>query len=266
MKRRVLTRLIGLAFLAAAVGFAPSLRAAEQDPITVFAAASLTDALQELAGQFKAAGGGEVRFSFAASSSLARQVEAGAPSDIFISANTEWMDYLATRNLIVAGSRTDPVGNTLVMIAPADSTLSSVDIAPGFDIAALVGPNGKIATGDPAHVPVGIYAREAFEHLGVWDTAEPRIARADSVRAALALVERGEVPIGIVYATDARGNSKVKIVGEFPQDSYSPIVYPFAIVSGRDQEPVRRFFSFITTGAAAKVYEKFGFLWRGPTG
>lgn len=266
MRRAVLRYLAGLVVVVAAIGLAPPLRAAEQEPITVFAAASMTDALQDLAQRYMADGGGDVRFSFAASSSLARQVEAGAPADIFISANVEWMDYLAERNLIVADSRTDPVGNNLVMIAPVDSSLSHVDIAPGFDIAALVGANGKIATGDPAHVPVGIYAQQALEHLGVWSTAEPIIARADSVRAALALVERGETPIGVVYSTDARANSKVKIVGVFPQDSYPSIIYPFAIVKGRDQEPVRRFFSFITTGPAAKVYEKFGFLWRGPTG
>jgi molybdate transport system substrate-binding protein len=257
-------RLVGLLLLAAATLLSPSLRAAE--PITVFAAASLTDALQALADQYKQSGGEEVRFSFAASSTLARQVEAGAPADIFISANTEWMEYLATRNLIVSSSRIDPVGNTLVMVAPADSSLGTVLIAPGFDVAALVGPGGRLATGDPAHVPVGIYARKAFEHLGVWNTAEPLIARTDSVRAALALVERGEAPVGIVYATDARASKGVKVVGTFPQDSYPPIVYPFAIVAGRDTPPVRSFFGFISTGAAAKVYEKFGFLWQGPTG
>jgi molybdate transport system substrate-binding protein len=250
----------------AAVGLPGAIRAADTETVTVFAAASLTDALQAMAADFRQQGDSEVRFSFAASSTLARQVEAGAPADIFVSANPEWMDYLAGKNLIVAPTRVEPLGNTLVVIAPADSRLTSIKIEKGFDIAALVGPGSRIATGDPAHVPVGIYAQKALQSLEIWSATEPLLARTDSVRAALALVERGEAPLGIVYATDAQASAGVKVVGVFPPESYPPITYPFAIVAGRDTPAVRRFFEKITGGSAAQVYERFGFVWRGPTG
>ena len=240
-------------------------RAADQDMVTVFAAASLTDALQTLAADWRQENGGEVRYSFAASSTLARQIEAGAPADIFVSANPEWMDYLAGKNLIVPDSRVAPLGNELVLVAPADSALDKVQIDGSLDIAALVRPGERIATGDPAHVPVGMYAQQAFTRLGL-EKVDPLLARADSVRAALALVERGESPLGIVYASDAVASSKVKVVGKFPADSHDPITYPFAIVVGHDTPAVRAFFAKITGGAAAKVYERFGFIWLGPTG
>ena len=241
-------------------------RAADQDRVTVFAAASLTDALQELAGDWRRQNGGEVRYSFASSSTLARQIEAGAPADIFISANPEWMDYLAGKNLIVPDSRTEPLGNDLLLVAPADSALSKVQIDSNLDVAALVRPGERIATGDPAHVPVGMYAQQALTRLGLWEKTDPLLARADSVRAALALVERGESPLGIVYASDAVASSKVKVVGKFPPDSHDPITYPFAIVMGHDTPAVRAFFAKITSGGAAQVYERFGFIWLGPTG
>lgn len=250
----------------AALGQPGVVGAADTKTVTVFAAASLTDALQAIAADYRKEGGGEVRFSFAASSTLARQVEAGASADIFISANPDWMDYLAGKNLIVTTTRVAPLGNALVMIAPTDSPLTSVKIEKGFDISALVGPGNRIATGDPAHVPVGIYAQKTFQSLGIWSGAEPLLARTDSVRAALALVERGEAPLGIVYATDAQASNGVKIVSVFPPDSYPPITYPFVIVAGRDTPAVRRFFEKVTGGSAAQVYERFGFVWRGPTG
>lgn len=240
-------------------------RAAEPQTITVFAAASLTDAFGKVAERYRQQSPDVVRFSFAASSTLARQIEAGAPAAIFVSANEEWMDYLAAKSLIVPATRSSPLGNTLVMIAPSDSKLGAVAIAPGFDIAALVG-DGRWATGDPANVPVGIYAKKAFESLGVWAVAEPLLARTDSVRAALALVERGEAPIGVVYGTDAGVSQGVKVVGVFPPDSYPPIGYPFAIVAGKDSDAVRAFFAFLTSGTAADVYRSFGFTWKGPTG
>ena len=252
--------------LLVAVATPGGLRAADQDTVTVFAAASLTDALQQLAADWRQQGGGEVRYSFAASSTLARQIEAGAPADIFISANPEWMDYLAGKNLIIPESRTAPLGNDLVLVAPADSPLAAVQIDSGLDIAALVSPGDRIATGDPAHVPVGMYAQQAFTKLGLWEKVDPLLARADSVRAALALVERGEAPLGIVYASDAVASSKVKVVGKFPADSHDPINYPFAIIVGHDTPAVRAFFASITGGGAAKVYERFGFVWLGPTG
>ena len=237
----------------------------EPATVTVFAAASMTDVLEKLAADYRQRSPDVVRFSFAASSALARQIEAGAPADIFISANEEWADYLAGRNLIEPATRVSPLGNTLVMIAPADSPLAEVAIQPGFDIAGLVGKGNKLVTGDPTNVPVGIYAKKALENLGVWTEADPLIARSDSVRAALALVERGEAPLGIVYGTDARSSTRVKVVGVFPPTSYPPVRYPFVIVAGRQEPPVRSFFDYITQASAAAVYESYGFTWTGST-
>ncbi|MBK8176326.1 MAG: molybdate ABC transporter substrate-binding protein [Rhodospirillales bacterium] len=257
---------VGICLLIAPLVVPIAGRAADPEVITVFAAASLTDALSQAAKAYRNEGGPEVRFSFAASSALARQIEAGAPADIYASANEEWMDYLAGKNAIEASSRVSPLGNSLVMIAPADSTLDHVTIAPDFDITGLIGKDNKLVTGDPDSVPVGIYAKKALEHLGVWDKAEPMVARAESVRAALALVERGEAPLGIVYGTDAMASDKVKVVGTFPPDSYPAISYPFAIVAGKDTPEVRKLFDYLTGGAAASVYQRDGFTWRGPTG
>lgn len=248
---------------------ATAVNAAGEETVTVFAAASLTDALEKLARQYNESTEtreAKIRFSFAASSTLARQIEAGAPADIFISANDEWMDYLVAKNLIATATRVSPVGNALVMIAPADSPLGPLEIDRRLDIGALIAPDARIVTGDPTNVPVGMYAKSAFEKLGLWTSVEPLIARVDNVRAALALVERGEAPLGIVYATDARASERVKVVETFPPDSYPPIRYPFAIVAGRDTPAVRHFFQHLTSGSAAAVYESLGFQWRGPTG
>ena len=265
--RRTFLFAVCLAFAALTAEIA--VNAAGQETITVFAAASLTDALEKLARQYNESTEtqeAKVRFSFAASSTLARQIEAGAPADIFISANDEWMDYLAAKNLIAPATRVSPVGNALVMIAPADSPLGTVAIDSGLNVAALIGRDAKIITGDPENVPIGMYAKKAFENLGLWTSVEPLVARADSVRAALALVERGEAPLGIVYETDARASKRVKVVGVFPPDSYPPVSYPFAILAGRDAPAVRQFFQHLTTGPAAEVYESFGFKWQGPSG
>jgi molybdate transport system substrate-binding protein len=202
-----------------------------------------------------------VRFSFAAASSLARQIEAGAPADIFAAASQDWMDYLAERRLIDPASRRAPIGNSLVLIAPADSPLGPIALAPGVDLAAAIGA-GRLATGDPAYVPVGQYARQALGWLGAWPAVEPRLASTENVRAALALVERGEAALGIVYATDARAAAKVRVVATFPAASHAPIVYPFAIVAGRDTPGVRRVFESLTGGAADAVYRSFGFVVR----
>jgi molybdate transport system substrate-binding protein len=241
-------------------------KADEQPPVTVFAAASMTDALEQLAQDYRRVSADRMRFSFASSSTLARQIEAGAPADIFISANEQWMGYLARKALIEPATQRSPVGNTLTIIAPAGSAISSIQIEPGFNIAGLIGAGERIAAGDPEHVPAGIYAKEALETLGVWSVAEPLLARADSVRAALALVERGEAPLGITYATDALASRAVKVVATFPPQSHKPITYPFAIVAGRSTAQVRRFFDYVTTGTAAPVYRSFGFSWIGPTG
>ena len=245
-----------LRFIAAtllAVQFA-SARAGE---LVVFAAASLTNAIQDVGRAFHEETGHIVKFSFAASSTLARQIEAGAQAQVYLSADEQWMDYLAERKLIVTSSRATLLGNSLVLVTPAGSTVSA-DLKPGFDLAGLLG-DGRLATGDPAHVPVGKYARAALTRLGLWTVAEPRLVRADSVRAALVLVERGEVPAGIVYATDAAVTPKVRVAGIFPADSHAPITYPAAIVAGQDSPLARRFNEWLRGEKAAGIYKRYGF-------
>jgi molybdate transport system substrate-binding protein len=230
--------------------------AAAQD-VTVFAGASLTNAFEDIAKAYRAKGGGPVRFSFASSSTLAKQIESGASADIFASADEQWMDYLAERKLIEPATRTTRLGNVLVLVtAPGDKR--TIDIKPGFDLAGMIG-NGRLATGDPAHVPVGRYAQQALTKLGVWDAVGPKIARADNVRAALFLVERGEAPFGIVYATDAAASGKVNVAGAFPPDSYPPVVYPIAVLAKRDRPEVRSFFEFLFGPEAQAIYRKAGF-------
>jgi molybdate transport system substrate-binding protein len=230
---------------------------AAADEVTVFAAASLTNALSEVGQTFEQKEKGKVRFSFASSSTLAKQIENGAPAHLFLSADLDWMDYLAQRGLIVAGSRVDLLGNRLVMVAPEGSPLK-VDIKPGVDLLGLLS-GGLLATGDPDHVPAGKYARAALEKLGAWKGIEGRIARADSVRAALVLVERAESPLGIVYATDAAATPKVKVVGVFPEGSHPPIVYPAALVKGHDIPAARRLLEFLKSPDAKAIFEKHGF-------
>lgn len=225
--------------------------------LVVFAAASLTNALQDIGRDFETRTGQKVKFSFAASSALARQIEAGAQAQVFLSADEQWMDYLAERRLLAAGSRSDLLGNRLVLVTPAENR-SAVELKPGFNLAALLG-DGRLATGDPAHVPVGKYAQAALTSLRVWNIAEPRLVRADSVRAALTLVERGEVPAGIVYITDAAVTPKVRIAGIFPPDSHPPIVYPAAIVAGQDTPAARDFLVWLRGESARSVFRRYGF-------
>lgn len=251
--RRVLAALTIAATLVAATG------AAAADKVTIFAAASLTDALGALDGQYEAQTGTKVTAVFAASSTLARQIEAGAPAQIFFSADTNWMDDLAQKGLIEPGTRRDLLGNALALVAPADSGIGALAINPGLAWASLLGTDGRLAVGDPAHVPAGIYAREALASLGAWQTLEPRLARAEDVRGALMLVERGEAPLGIVYVTDARISPKVKIVGVFPASSHSPIVYPAAIVKGQASPAVAAYFRFLASPRARSVFNRFGF-------
>lgn len=248
--------LLAVALLAAPAAPGP---AAADEPVTVFGAASLTDALEEAGRVWHERGGGTVRFSFASSSTLARQIEAGAPAQIFASANERWMDYLAERGRIVAASRVSPIANTLVAIVPADSRTRTAELGPSTDLAALLGPDGRIAVGDPAHVPAGIYAQQALESLGLWAAAEPRLVRTDNVRAALALVERGEAPLGIVYATDARISAGVRVVGTFPPGSHAPITYPFALVDGAGGDTARALLAFLTGPDGIAIFERFGF-------
>lgn len=230
--------------------------------VTVFAAASLTDVLTALGERHRQAEPADrPRFSFAAAPVLARQIEAGAPADIFASASPEWVDYLADRRLVAADSRRTPIGNRLVLITSAASGIGPISLEAGVDLLTPLGP-GRLAVGDPAFVPAGMYAERALTSLGVFSALAPRLALAESVRAALALVERGEAPLGIVYATDAAIAREVRVVGTFAEASHPPIVYPFVIVAGRDRPAVRRVFEALTGPAAAPVYRSFGFITR----
>ena len=250
-------RLVLAALAATSLAAAPAARA--QDGPTVFAAASLTDALRALGQDWAARGNPAPRFSFAASSALARQIEQGAPADLFMSADEPWMDYVQQRNLVVNATRVSPIGNALVLVA-AKGDGRNVTLARGTDLAALLGPNGRIATGDPAHVPVGRYAQAALTWMGQWDAIGPRLARADNVRAALLLVERGEAPFGIVYATDAAASQGVRVAGTFPAESHTPITYPFALLRRAEgNAQARAFLAFLTGPEARPTWERFGF-------
>ena len=229
-----------------------------QDSITVFAAASLKNALDDANGAFSKATGAKVVASYEASSALAKQIEQGAPADIFISADLRWMNYAAEHMLIKSESRVNLLGNRLVLIAPKDSKLDTVTIAKGFDIAKLAG-DGRIAVADVKAVPAGLYAKAALESLGAWPAAEPKLAMAENVRATLAFVARGETPIGIVYETDARIEPKVKTVGVFPDSSYPPVTYPVAATTAAKNPAVARYLDFLRTPAAKEIFERYGF-------
>jgi molybdate transport system substrate-binding protein len=225
--------------------------------LLVFAAASLTNVLDELAANWEKMSGIRVRLSFAASSALARQIEAGGSADVFLSADPEWMDYLSTKNLIDEASRRDLVGNRLVLIAPTDST-AKLEIAPGFRLAkALAG--GRLAIADPDVVPAGRYARIALTNLGAWEQVADKLVRAENVRAALTYVARGEAPLGVVYSTDAQIDDNVRVVGSFPDSSYPAITYPAAatVTAGQSAAP---FLAYLASNEAAAVWKKYGFL------
>ncbi len=245
------------ALLAVWLGLAAATPAHAED-VLVFAAASLTNALNEVGGQFTAKTGNKMVASYAASSTLAKQIEQGAPANVFISADLQWMDYLADKKLIDPASRFNLLGNSLVLVAPADSALQRMDLTATTDIAALAG-DGRIATGDPAAVPVGLYFKQAMERAGQWVRVEPKLARAESVRAALALVERGEVPLGVVYATDAAISAKVKVVGVFPGALHDPILYPFALVAERESAAAKALLDFLRSNEAKAVFLRYGF-------
>jgi molybdate transport system substrate-binding protein len=255
VQRRVLIRrfaaIAGLALLPPAVA-----RESDKPGLLVFAAASLTDVLGELTRSWEKSSGIPVKLSFAASSALARQIEAGSPADIMISADQEWMDYLAARRLVDPASRRDLAGNRLVLIAPADSTVQ-LRIEPGFPIvAALAG--GRLATADPDTVPAGRYARSALTTLGVWDHLSNRLVRAENVRAALTYVARGEASLGIVYATDARIENKIRVVGTFPDNSHAAITYP-AAATATARRPAFAYLAYLAGADAAAIWKRHGF-------
>jgi len=242
--------------LALCLLFAPLTAHAQE--LTVFAAASLTDAMRDVSAQWAQAGHQPLRMSFGSSSTLARQIEQGAPADLFASADEKWMDYLADKNLIVPQTRRDLLGNDLVLVVPADKP-QHVTIGLNFNLVGMLGRGGRVATGDPAHVPVGIYAEQALKKLGIWDAIAPHLARTDDVRAALLLVERGEAPAGIVYATDAAVSKAVMIAGTFPADSHDPVSYPFAVTRSGDNPETRALMTFLSSPQARAIFDKRGF-------
>jgi molybdate transport system substrate-binding protein len=254
IERRFIPSVVVAAILIAVV---PGFAAPQEKTITVFAAASMKNALDDVDQLFTKESGIKVAASYAASSALMKQIEQGAPADVFLSADVEWMDYGAKHNLINNDSRFDLLGNRLVLIAPRDSKIGNVNIAPGFDLAALA-DGGHIATGDVRAVPAGLYAKAALQKLGVWASVESKIAMAENVRAALLLVARGEAPLGIVYETDAKIEPGVKIVGIFPDDSHPPIVYPVAMT--KDASPdASQYLGFLRRSEAKAVFERYGF-------
>lgn len=251
------TRLIAAFCLLFTLAAAPQ-PAAAQDKLTVFAAASMRNALDDVNKAFTKATGVHVTASYAASSALAKQIAQGAPAQVYVSANVKWMDYLQKQKLIRDTTRVNLLGNALVLIAPKASKLDHVQIAKGFDIAKLAG-SGRIAVADTKAVPAGLYAKAALTSLGAWKAAEPKLAQAENVRATLAYVARGETPLGIVYSTDAQVEPKVKVVGVFPEGSHPPIKYPVAALKGADSKAVTQYLQFLRTPEAKTIFEQYGF-------
>ena len=250
-------RSVLICLLAALGSVSTPVRGAERQSLLVFAAASLTDSLQRVSDAYTRSTGVPVKLSFAASSALAKQIESGAQVDIFISADEEWMDYLEARSLIRPGSRSDLLGNRLALIAPRDS-VAAIELTAGAPIAAALGRRGRLAVGDPDSVPAGRYARAALQTLGVWDALGPRLARAENVRVALSYVSRGEAPLGIVYATDAAIEPRVRIVDTFPERTHPPITYPVALVASAGRSAAD-YLEFLRSAAAAEVFTDAGF-------
>jgi len=241
--------------IAAFAAFASALAAA--DSVRVFAAASLKEAMDEQGMQFERATGNKTIVSYGASNALVKQIAAGAPADVFVSADVDWMDYLSERGLVVRDTRVDLLRNSLVLIAPSSSD-STLRIAPNFGLAAALGTQ-RLAMANPDSVPAGRYARSALEKLGVWPSVEGKLARSENVRAALTLVSRGEAPFGIVYRTDALADKRVRIVDEFPAASHPPIIYPAALVAGSKSGAARELLDYLHSAAARAVWQRFGF-------
>jgi molybdate transport system substrate-binding protein len=251
-------RLAGyLVALAILLGSNHSPALAQEKSLTVFAAASMKNALDDISAAYTAKSGVRIVASYAASSALAKQIEEGAPADIFASADTDWMDYSIGKKTINEPSRVNLLGNSLVLIAPKNSKIQNVAIGPGFDLSKLAG-DGRIATADFKSVPVGKYAKASLDKLGAWTAAEPKFAMTENVRAALALVARGEAPLGVVYSTDAKVEPGVRIVGSFPADSHPAIIYPVAATATAKPEATS-YLAFLRSSAAKTIFEKYGF-------
>jgi len=255
-----------LSFLAGAAALAASVLASTasfaQDKVTVFAAASLKNALDAVNTACEADVGEAVTISYAASSALAKQIEGGAPADIFVSADLDWMAYLSEKNLTKKDTEVKLLGNSIVLVAPADST-AATDIKENFDLAGLLG-DGKLAMANVDSVPAGKYGKAALEKLGVWGSVGGKVAQAENVRAALALVSTGEAPLGIVYKTDAAADRKVKIVGTFPEGSHAPIVYPAAITAESKDADAAAFLKCMQSAKAKTLFEEQGFTVLSP--
>jgi molybdate transport system substrate-binding protein len=255
--RKSSTRLFAILALFVALAAEPQ-QALAQDALTIFAAASMRNALDDVNAAFSKKTGVKVTASYAASSALAKQIAQGAPADAYISANVKWMTFLADKKMLAAGTRIELLGNSLVLIAPKDSRLSNVKIEKGFDIAKLAG-DGRIAIADTKAVPAGLYAKAALTSLGSWPAAEPKLAQAENVRATLAYFARGETPLGIVYSTDAKIEPKVKIIGTFPAGSHPAITYPVAGLAASKNTHVKAYLDFLQTQAAKTIFGKYGF-------
>jgi molybdate transport system substrate-binding protein len=248
-----------LSLLTLLAGAAVGLRTAhaQEKTLTVFAAASMKNALDDVDAAYTRKTGVKLAVSYAASSALMKQIEQGAPADVFASADLDWMDYGSQKKVIRDDTRVNLLGNKIVLIAPKDSKLANVTIGPGFDLAKLAG-DGRVTTGDVKAVPVGKYAKAALEKLGAWAAAEPKMALAENVRAALTLVARGEAPLGIVYETDAKVEPGVRIIGYFPADSHPAIVYPVAATTSAKPE-ANDYLAFLRSQTAKSIFEKYGF-------
>ncbi len=248
------SRILGC--LLAALMLAPSLPAQAQD-VLVFAAASMKTALDDIAAQWRAETGKGVKVSYAASSALARQIEQGAPADLFISADSDWMNYVAGKTLIKPATRGDLLGNRIVLVA-AKGDKTALKIAPGFALAGAL-DNHRLAMANVDAVPAGKYGKAALQSLGVWGAVEQKVAQTDDVRAALLLVSRGEAPFGIVYATDAAADPAVRVVDVFPADSHPAIVYPAAVVASSKNRDAEAFLAHLRSAKAKPLFERQGF-------
>jgi molybdate transport system substrate-binding protein len=247
-------------FVALVLAFLPVLSApvyAQEKSLTVFAAASMKNALDDVDAAFTKKSGIAVAVSYAASSALIKQIEEGAPADVFVSADLDWMDYGSQKKLVQDNTRMNLLGNRLVLIAPKDSQIGNITIGPNVDLAKIAG-DGRIVTADVRAVPAGKYAKAAFEKLGIWSAIEPKLAMAENVRAALTLVARGEGVLGIVYETDAKVEPNVKIVGVFPEDSHPPIVYPVALTTTAKANAAG-YLEYLRSQTAKSIFEHYGF-------
>ena len=257
-RRMWLVRTLGLAAAVLLAWAPPQAPARAQDgALIVFAAASLKNALDAINAQWQKETGKKATISYASSPALAKQIEQGAPAQIFISADLDWMDYVAKKNLIRPETRSNLLGNRIVLIAPKD-TAQPVEIKPGFDLAKILG-DGRLAMANVDAVPAGKYGKAALEKLGVWPSVSGKTAQAENVRAALLLVSRGEAPAGIVYQTDAAADPNVKIIGTFPENTHAPIVYPIAMTANATHPDAAAFLAYITSAKARPLFEAQGF-------